>query len=66
MLRITRLSRRIALGSVVLTLTLGGFLFQPAAALAGFGTLPDSRGESSAPSRGCATGKHLPEATLTV
>jgi hypothetical protein len=37
MARFPRISRRIAIGMVVLTLTLGGFLLQPAGALASVG-----------------------------
>jgi hypothetical protein len=37
---LTWISRRIVIGVVVCTLTLGGFLLQPAGTLAGFGTSP--------------------------
>ena len=42
MLCSTQFSRRIAIGLVALTLTAGGILLQPTAALAGFGTSPAS------------------------
>lgn len=38
MKRYTWISRRIAIGMVLCALTLGGFLFQPSPALAGFGS----------------------------
>ena len=40
MVRFPMLSRRIVIGVVACTLTLGGLLLQPAGALAGFGTSP--------------------------
>jgi hypothetical protein len=54
----TRFSRRIAVGLVALTLTLGGVLAQPAAALAGFSTSPG-------PAPRCSSGQHFSEAALT-
>jgi hypothetical protein len=54
----TRFSRRIAVGLVALTLTLGGVLVQPASALAGFSTSPG-------PALRCSSGQHYSEATLT-
>ena len=56
----TRFSRRIAIGLVALTLTAGGILLQPTAALAGFGTSPASAGLALR----CSSGEHLPDATL--
>ena len=58
--RFTRLSRRIAIGLIALTLTLGGVLLQPAAALAGFATSPGPVGLALH----CSTGEHIPDATL--
>jgi hypothetical protein len=60
MLRSTPFSRQIAVGLVSLTLTVGGALLQPAAALAGFGNSPGFAGLSVR----CSSGEHLPDATL--
>ena len=56
----TGVSRRIGIGLVVLTLTLGGVLLQPARALAGISTSPGSPGLALR----CSSGEHEPEATL--
>ena len=61
MVRSTRFSRRVAVGLIALTLTLGGVLLQPAAALAGFGTSPGPAGSASR----CSSGQHSSDATLT-
>jgi hypothetical protein len=61
MVRSTRFSRRVAIGLIALTLTLGGVLLQPAAALAGFGSSPDSPGLASR----CSSGQHYSEAIVT-
>ena len=44
MARCTWISRRIVIGVVVCALTLGGFLLQPAGALAGISTSPGGIG----------------------
>ena len=59
----TRFSRRIAIGLVALTLTAGGILLQPTAALAGFGASPASAASAGLALR-CSSGEHLPDATL--
>ena len=51
---LTGISRPMVIGLIVLTLTLGGFLLQPAGAVAG------------SLSRFCSQGEHYQEATLTV
>ena len=58
MIRSARFSRRLAIGLVALTLTLGGGLLQPVSALAGFSTSPDL-------ALRCTGGEHYSDATLT-
>jgi hypothetical protein len=58
MMRFTGIARRIVIALVVLTLTLGAHLLQPAGTLAGFGSSP---GFSA-----CCRGEHVKEVKLTV
>jgi hypothetical protein len=53
--------RRIGLGVIALALALGGVLAQPVATSAGFGS---SLGSHRA-ARGCDSGTHIPEVTLS-
>ena len=56
----TGIARQIGIGLVVLTLTLSGLLLQPAQVLAGVGGSPGAPGLNVR----CASGDHVPEATL--
>lgn len=57
----TAISRRIGIGLVVLMLTLGGAMLQPALGLTGVGGSPGSLGLALR----CSSGEHVPDATLT-
>ncbi|MFL5758384.1 MAG: hypothetical protein ACJ789_01525 [Thermomicrobiales bacterium] len=58
------LRRRSLLGALVGALMLGGWALQPVEALAGFGTSPGPRLQSSALAKGCTSGDHIKEVVI--